>query len=144
KNTVVEASYIGNHALHIERGLDWNDVLPSGRPAVAQAIRANDPNANDLINSNRRLPGISSIFLAEGSGIPAIMHYRSGVTDASQTAWLFRLPTHGATRLQTFRFHSIAALQIPSTTILTVATRTLTGGRCLLRTRCTSCQLSRS
>jgi len=68
KNTVVEASYIGNHALHIERRLDWNDVVPAARPAVAQAIRANDPNANELINSNRRLPGIASIFLAEATG----------------------------------------------------------------------------
>lgn len=54
KNTVVEVSYIGNHGLHIERMLDWNDVVPAARHAVAQAIRANDPIANDLINSNRR------------------------------------------------------------------------------------------
>jgi len=68
KNTVVEASYIGNHGLHIERFVDWNDVIPSARPAVAQAIRANDPIANDLINSNRRLPGIASTYLREATG----------------------------------------------------------------------------
>ena len=43
KNIVLEASYIGNHALHIERPLDWNDVVPRARFAVAQAVRANDP-----------------------------------------------------------------------------------------------------
>ncbi len=47
KNTVVEASYIGNHALHIERSLDWNDVVPRARLAVAQAVRAGDPNVNN-------------------------------------------------------------------------------------------------
>ena len=68
KNTVVEASYIGNHALHALRRLDWNDVVPSARLAVAQAVRANDPIANDLINSNRRLPGIATILVHESTG----------------------------------------------------------------------------
>jgi hypothetical protein len=68
KNTVVEASYIGNHALHIERRLDWNDVVPSARLAVAQVVRANDPNANDLINASRRLPGVASVLMIESSG----------------------------------------------------------------------------
>ncbi|MEP6819909.1 MAG: carboxypeptidase regulatory-like domain-containing protein [bacterium] len=68
KNTVVEASYIGNHALHIERQLDWNDIVPSARLAVAQAVRANDPNANDLINVSRRLPGVASIIMIESTG----------------------------------------------------------------------------
>jgi hypothetical protein len=68
KNTVVEVSYIGNHALHIERPLEWNDVVPSARLAVAQASRAGDPNANDLINAGRRLPGVGSIFMIESSG----------------------------------------------------------------------------
>ena len=68
KNTVVEISYIGNHALHIERLLDWNDVVPSARLAVAQAVRANDPSANDLINASRRLPGVASIFVTESTG----------------------------------------------------------------------------
>src|SRR5262249_21276023 len=67
-NTVVEASYIGNHALHLERFFDWNDVVPSARLAVAQAVRANDPAANDLINAGRRLPGIASIILTESTG----------------------------------------------------------------------------
>jgi hypothetical protein len=65
---VVEASYIGNHALHIQRRLDWNDVVPNARLAVAQAVRANDPIANELINSNRRLPGVGSIFMIEPTG----------------------------------------------------------------------------
>ena len=68
KNSVVEASYIGNHALHIERFLDWNDVVPSARLAVAQAVRANDPNASNLINANRRLVGVASIFMTESTG----------------------------------------------------------------------------
>ena len=68
KNTVVEASYIGNHALHLERRLDWNDVVPSARLAVAQAVRANDPNANDLINASRRLPGVATVFMHESTG----------------------------------------------------------------------------
>jgi outer membrane receptor protein involved in Fe transport len=68
KNTVVEASYIGNHALLIERTLDWNDVVPSARLAVAQAVRANDPIANDLINASRRLRGIGSVNMHESSG----------------------------------------------------------------------------
>jgi hypothetical protein len=68
KNTVVEVSYVGNHALHIERQSDWNDVVPSARFAVAQAVRANDPNVNDLINAGRRLPGVASVFLFESTG----------------------------------------------------------------------------
>jgi len=68
KNTVVEASYIGNHALHIERSLDWNDVVPSARLAVAQAVRAGDPNANNLISASRRLPGVATVFMHESTG----------------------------------------------------------------------------
>ncbi|HEV8367311.1 MAG TPA: carboxypeptidase regulatory-like domain-containing protein, partial [Pyrinomonadaceae bacterium] len=68
KNTVVEASYIGNHALHIERPLEWNEVVPSARLAVAQAVRANDPSATGLINAGRRLPGVASIFMTESTG----------------------------------------------------------------------------
>ena len=68
KNTVVEVSYIGNHALHIERPLEWNEVVPSARLAVAQAIRANDPSATGLINAGRRLPGVASIAMTESTG----------------------------------------------------------------------------
>jgi outer membrane receptor protein involved in Fe transport len=68
KNTVVEASYIGNHALHIERSLDWNDVVPRARLAVAQAVRTNDPNANNLISASRRLPGVATVFMHESTG----------------------------------------------------------------------------
>jgi hypothetical protein len=68
KNTVVEASYIGNHGLHIERPLDWNEIVPSARHAVAQAFRANAPNTNDLISASRRLPGVPSIFMIESTG----------------------------------------------------------------------------
>src|SRR5207237_1281025 len=67
-NREVESSYIGDHALHIERPLDWNEVVPSARLAVAQAVRANAPNANDLINASRRLPGVASISMTESTG----------------------------------------------------------------------------
>lgn len=68
KNTVLEASYVGNHALHILRTIDWNDVVATARFAVAQAIRANDPNANELINANRRLVDVGDVWLNESTG----------------------------------------------------------------------------
>ena len=68
QNTVVEASYIGNHALHNPRYVNWNDVVPSARAAVAQALRANDPNAGNLIDANRRLVGVGNIFMSESTG----------------------------------------------------------------------------
>src|SRR6266404_4136743 len=68
KNTVVEASYIGNHALHLPRYLNWNDVVPSGRTAVAQAIRINAPNVDDLFNANRKMVGVGDIFMSESTG----------------------------------------------------------------------------
>ncbi|HKA21162.1 MAG TPA: TonB-dependent receptor [Blastocatellia bacterium] len=144
KNTVVEASYIGNHALHIERLLDWNDVVPSARPQVAQAVRANDPIANDLINSNRRLPGIASIFMTEATGDSSYHALQIWANRRFSDRLAFQAAYTWSHAITTFHYHSTAARQIRSTTISTVATRTLTGGRCLLRTRCTSCQLSRS
>ncbi len=68
KDTMVEASYIGNHGLHIWRpGIRFNDVVPSARLAVARAIR-NGEDTSDLINANRRLPGLGPIFLSESTG----------------------------------------------------------------------------
>ncbi len=68
KDTVVEASYIGNHGLHIwRRGVNYNDVVPSARLAIARAIR-NNQDTTALVNANRRLPGIGNITMAESTG----------------------------------------------------------------------------
>lgn len=67
-NTVVEASYIGNHGLHIwRRGINYNDVVPSARLAVAQAIR-NNQDTTALVAANRRLPGLGNIVMTESTG----------------------------------------------------------------------------
>jgi hypothetical protein len=68
KNTVVEASYLGNHALHLERYVDWNEVVPVARLGVAQAVRADDPAAFALINAGRRLPGVGPVSTRESTG----------------------------------------------------------------------------
>src|SRR5262249_46869385 len=68
KNTLVEASYIGNHGLHIwRRGVNFNDVVPSARQAIAQAIR-NNQSTTDLITANRRFPGLGPITMSESTG----------------------------------------------------------------------------
>jgi len=69
KNTVLEASYIGNHGLHIWRnGIAYNEIVPSARLAIAQALRAGT-NADTLIQNGRRLKGVGPINLnSEFSG----------------------------------------------------------------------------
>lgn len=68
KNTVLEASYIGNHGLHIwRRGLNFNDVLPSARPAIAQALQ-NNQDTTALIDANRRFKGLGPITMSESTG----------------------------------------------------------------------------
>ncbi|HET9529329.1 MAG TPA: TonB-dependent receptor, partial [Blastocatellia bacterium] len=61
RNTTVEASYIGNHGLHIwRRGVNFNEVVPSARLQIAQIRRAGgDPTAQ--IAANRLLPGVGPI-----------------------------------------------------------------------------------
>jgi len=67
-NTVFEASYIGNKASHIwRRGINFNDVVPSARPAIAQALRNNQDTAA-IIAANRRFPGLGPITMSESSG----------------------------------------------------------------------------
>jgi hypothetical protein len=67
-NTIVEASYIGNHGLHLwRRGVNFNEVVPSARFAVAQAAR-NGQNTDALIAANRRLRGVGPIVLDESTG----------------------------------------------------------------------------
>lgn len=69
KDTVVEASYIGNSGTHIwRRDVAYNDVVPSARLQVAQAIRNNAGNVNDLINANRVRTGLGPITRSESTG----------------------------------------------------------------------------
>jgi hypothetical protein len=68
QNTVLEASYVGNHGLHIwRRNVNWNDVVPSARPAVA-AILSTGGDATSVINANRRLRGVGPITMSESTG----------------------------------------------------------------------------
>ena len=69
KNTVLEVSYIGNHGIHLWRnGIAYNEVVPSARLAIAQALRAGT-NADTLIQNGRRLRGVGPINLnSEFSG----------------------------------------------------------------------------
>lgn len=68
KNTVLEASYIGNHGLHIwRRNVPRNDVVPSARLAIAQAIR-NGQSTDTLVANNRVLRGLGPITTDESTG----------------------------------------------------------------------------
>jgi hypothetical protein len=68
KDTVVEASYIGNHGLHIwRRGVSYNDILPQFRQQNAQLIAAALPNA-DFVAAHRIHPGLGPITGSESSG----------------------------------------------------------------------------
>jgi hypothetical protein len=68
RNTTVEASYIGNHGLHIwRRGVNLNEVVPSARLQIAQIRRAGgDPTAQ--VAANRLLPGVGPITISESTG----------------------------------------------------------------------------
>jgi hypothetical protein len=68
KNTVLEASYVGNHGLHLWRsGVPYNDVVPSARLAIAKAIRNGEDTA-DLAAANAIHPGLGPINGDESSG----------------------------------------------------------------------------
>src|SRR5262249_3776967 len=67
KNTVLEASYIGNHGLHLwRRGVAYNDVVPSARLAIAEGIR-NGTDVTALTNDNRIHKGLGPITGSEAS-----------------------------------------------------------------------------
>ncbi len=69
KNTVVEASYIGNHGQHIwRRGINFNEIPPSARAAVITAFQTNDPNLDTITANNRRLKGVGPITMSESTG----------------------------------------------------------------------------
>jgi hypothetical protein len=68
KDTVLEASYVGNHGLHLwRRGINFNDVVPSARATLANLYRTNQPTA-DFIAANRRLKGLGDITMSESTG----------------------------------------------------------------------------
>ncbi len=86
KNTVLEASYIGNHGLHIwRRNVNWNDV-PPGVPCKGGAAVGCDPtlmndarfqiaslarkgvNTGPMVAANRRIPTLSGITMAQSTG----------------------------------------------------------------------------
>src|SRR5262249_34233495 len=70
KDTVVEASYIGNHGLHIwRRGVSYNDVTPSSRLSIARAQRFDSDNVQALIDANRIYKGLGPI---DGTGPPGV------------------------------------------------------------------------
>jgi hypothetical protein len=75
KDTVLEVSYIGNEGHHIwRRGVNFNDVTPQNRLAVARAfidpanfLPANTP-LNDFIAARRRIPNLGPIVMSESTG----------------------------------------------------------------------------
>ncbi len=70
KNTVLEASYIGNHGLHIwRRNVPVNDIPPGpARLAIANAVR-NGQSTDALVAANRRLgPNSPPVTSAESTG----------------------------------------------------------------------------
>ena len=69
KNTVLEASYVGNHGLHLwRRGVNFNDVVPSARATLAHLLRTGNSGATDFANANRRLKGLGDITMSESTG----------------------------------------------------------------------------
>jgi hypothetical protein len=69
KDTVVEASYIGNQGRHIwRRGVPYNDVVPGARLQIAQAARFNTGGIGDLINANRVRRGLGPVVGTESTG----------------------------------------------------------------------------
>lgn len=68
KDTVLEASYVGNHGLHLwRRGVNFNDVVPSARATLANLYRTNQA-TGDFIAANRRLKGLGDITMSESTG----------------------------------------------------------------------------
>lgn len=69
KDTVLEVSYIGNQGHHIwRRGVNYNDVIPSRRAAVATAFLNHDPNIGTLVTASRKFPNLGPITMSESTG----------------------------------------------------------------------------
>jgi hypothetical protein len=68
KNTVLEASYVGNHGLHLwRRGINFNDVVPSARATLAHLYRTGG-DTTAFVAANRRLKGLGDITMSESTG----------------------------------------------------------------------------
>jgi hypothetical protein len=69
KDTVVEASYIGNHGTHIwRRGVQYNPTTLSARSLIAQAQRFDPDSVQDLLDANRVRTGLGPIDGTESTG----------------------------------------------------------------------------
>ncbi len=69
KNTVLEASYIGNEGHHLwRRGVNFNDVLPQNRSKVATAFVNQDSNLSNIVSASRRFPNLGPISMSESTG----------------------------------------------------------------------------
>jgi hypothetical protein len=75
KDTVLEASYIGNVGRHLwRRAVSYNDVLPSARAAIAQGVRDGvDPqgkgiDVQPLIDAGRVFKGLGPVRGSESTG----------------------------------------------------------------------------
>jgi hypothetical protein len=68
KNTVLEASYVGNEGHHIwRRNVPINDILPGARLQDA-SLRATGQDVTAFEAANRRFPGLGGINLSESTG----------------------------------------------------------------------------
>jgi hypothetical protein len=70
KDTVVEASYVGNRGTHIwRRGVPYNPETLSSRQQIAQAQRFNDGGAGaDLLDANKVFVGLGPVTGSESTG----------------------------------------------------------------------------
>jgi hypothetical protein len=70
KDTVVEASYVGNRGTHIwRRGVPYNPETLSSRQQIAQAQRFNDGGAGaGLLNANKVFVGLGNVTGSESTG----------------------------------------------------------------------------
>src|SRR5688572_2283831 len=86
KNTVLEASYIGNHGLHIwRRNVNWNDIPPNQPCRGGAAVGCNVALPDDarfqiatrtrlgldtvaMVAANRRIPTLGPITMAQSTG----------------------------------------------------------------------------
>ena len=69
KDTVLEASYVGNHGLHLwRRGINFNDVVPSARAELAHLYRTGSDQATAFANAHRRFPALGDITMSESTG----------------------------------------------------------------------------
>jgi hypothetical protein len=69
KDTVLEVSYIGNEGHHIwRRGVNFNDILPQNRSAVAAAYLTPGADLAGITTRSRRFPNLGPILMSESTG----------------------------------------------------------------------------